>query len=118
MMFGIVVTYRLEGQVGGTVMKLKNVTIKGIAAPYSKEGEKVTEIILNSVDDEDYIVDDTPQGRKLLNHVNEMVKVTGDVRRDENGVLRISIKGFQPQKSKGGSPGRNHGPATPDFESD
>ncbi len=76
-------------------MKKKNVTFKGIISPYKWVEEKIEELSINTVDGDDFIILESPQGKKLSQCINEFVKVTGEVNANENGNLTIKVKGFQ-----------------------
>lgn len=74
----------------------KLVSIRGVVTG-SRWDKKfnVVGVSLSSVDEREYLVDNTGKGRELLAHIMEHIEVKGILREDEEGRWVIGVKSYQ-----------------------
>ncbi|MDD5207474.1 MAG: hypothetical protein PHS17_18745 [Desulfobacterales bacterium] len=72
--------------------KAKQRTISGLILPVEwDESDKVVGVVIETADEESFIVDPDTKGRELLKFMHHKVEVTGRVRPGEYGDMHIKI---------------------------
>jgi hypothetical protein len=70
----------------------KEVTIKGFVTPNEWDDEdKVGELGISTNDDGYYVVEENKLWEELVDILYEDVEVTGTIKKDKNGTMRIAI---------------------------
>jgi len=77
-----------------TNLKNKTITITGFVDPVD-EDDSESGVVISTDNDEEYLVDQNKQGRRLLNLLGERIKAEGTVTRTEDGENQISITAFE-----------------------
>jgi len=74
----------------------QEVTITGIvtAADWG-EDDDIIAVTIETADEEEYLVDDTPKGEELLELIRKNVRVKGIVENDGYGDKIISVKSYE-----------------------
>lgn len=75
-------------------LKNKTITITGYVDPVDEDDSEAG-VVISTDDDEEYLVDQNKQGRRLLNLLGEKVKAQGTVTQMEDGENQISITAFE-----------------------
>jgi hypothetical protein len=71
-------------------------TIAGIVVPGTWDHQgTVTGVTIQAYDEKAYLVEHTPLGKELLNHIHEKVEVAGKIRERINGNISISVKSYR-----------------------
>lgn len=73
----------------------RTLTVAGIILPVEwDESGNVTGLAIHSYDEEKYQIDNLSERRELLSLLRERLKVTGILKRDDNG-NRFTVKGYK-----------------------
>ena len=79
----------------------KKVTITGhVMATDWDLNDNVSEVSVETNDDEEYVVEDSGLGEKLFGLFGEEIEVTGMVKEDEDGTKRIRITSYEVLESE------------------
>ena len=74
----------------------KKVTLTGIITAVDwDEDDNVIAVSISTPDEEEYIIEDTPEGEELLDLVFQNVRVTGVIEEDEYGDKIIIIESYE-----------------------
>ena len=75
--------------------KTKERTISGIIIPGDwDENGKVIGIVIETIDEEKYIVYQNNKGKELLEFIQHKVEATGTMRADEHGDMTIKVNRY------------------------
>ena len=72
------------------------VSLKGIIVPAEMNGDyNVTNIMISTDNEEDYVIESDAKGEELFKHLREAVRVTGVIRGKMNGVDVIAVEDYE-----------------------
>lgn len=75
---------------------VRTTTIRGhVIADDRNEDDEVIAVAITTADEEEYVVENGPQGHRLAGHVNDLVEASGVVRTDRHGRKNIRVTGFE-----------------------
>lgn len=71
------------------------ITVRGfVVADDWNYNDEVVAVSISTEDEEEYLVENTGLGKRLLNHVDDLVEVTGMIRTDVGGFKNIKVTDF------------------------
>ena len=74
----------------------KKVTLTGIITAVDwDEDDNVIAVSISTPEEEEYIIEDTPEGEELLDLVFQNVRVTGVIEEDEYGDRIITVESYE-----------------------
>ncbi|MGA1845375.1 MAG: hypothetical protein ACMUIS_12495 [bacterium] len=74
----------------------KKVTLTGIITAVDwDEDDNVIAVSISTPDEEEYIIEDTPEGEELLDLVFQNIRVTGVIEEDEYGDKIITVESYE-----------------------
>ncbi|MGA1796321.1 MAG: hypothetical protein ACMUIL_10735 [bacterium] len=74
----------------------KKVTLTGIITAVDwDEDDNVIAVSISTPDEEEYIIEDTPEGAELLDLVFQNIRVTGVIEEDEYGDKIITVESYE-----------------------
>lgn len=75
--------------------KYKEITIQGRVFPAKwDENRNVLRVVIDTDDQDEYLVDHNKKGKELLSLLRHKVEVTGTVREDEDGDVIINVREY------------------------
>jgi hypothetical protein len=75
----------------------KVVTVRGLILPVEwDESDNVVAVVIETADEESFIVETDKKGRELLQFIHHEVEATGSLRDGEYGNVYIKLKSYTP----------------------
>jgi hypothetical protein len=75
--------------------KSEQARLQGIVLPNQwDDNGNVKRIGLNTLDEKEYIIDFSGQGKALLNHLQEMIEIEGNVLQRLGGRLHVKVNSY------------------------
>ena len=82
--------------------KSKELTVSGLILPVEwDENDKIIGVVIETADEESYIVEGDKKGQELLKLIHQEVEATGRVKEGEYGNLHIKLTSYTPLGNKG-----------------
>lgn len=75
--------------------KAKERTVSGLILPVEwDESDDIVRVVIETTDEESFIVEPDTKGRELLQLIHQRVEVTGRIRQGEYGNVHIKIRSY------------------------
>jgi len=81
--------------------KSKELTVSGLILPVEwDENDNIVGVVIETADEESYIVEGDKKGKELLKFIHQEVEATGRAREGEYGNLHIKLTSYTPLGNK------------------
>jgi hypothetical protein len=81
--------------------KSKELTVSGLILPVEwDENDNIVGVVIETAEEESYIVEGDKRGKELLKFMHQEVEATGRVREGEYGNLHIKLTAYTPLGNK------------------